>query len=166
MSTSEILTLSVALVSLVVSGLAAYKAYYLSGFQVRVANRLEYQKFLFEIDKLLIAHPRLWAVFDQFKHLAVGAGDDGVEKAQREAFLQLHTDLLEIVHVFFAEAHYLKREDPTVVQAWENWARYLVHNSSEFREFIGRPEFHAFWNKRFVEFVRRLLDEYNNKPPR
>lgn len=161
---TEILALCVACVSLVISAFAAYKAYWLSGYQLRVSHRVEYQKLLVEIDKMLINDPTLWAVYDSHP-LAAQKTDHPVEKAKRDAFLQYHADVLEVVYVFFKEARFLTPAEEKVVKAWDNWARYLVWNSSDFRALLEKPESEELYNEDFVSYANSLLKEWSRNLP-
>lgn len=164
MSTSDIITLSVALLSLVLSGFAAYKAYNLGNHQLRVVNRIEYQKLLFDIDKQLMQDPALWAIYDNHP-LSAQKKDDPTEKGKREAFLHYHANLLELVYVFFCDARWLTADEKLVANAWDGWTKYLIANSSEFRTLLSRADLKESFNAKFVSNIEKLLAAYRASTP-
>src|SRR5262245_30978426 len=146
LTSSEILTLGLSTLSLIVAALAAYKAYSVSAYQLRVVNRLEYQKLLFEIDKELMRDPDLWMMYDSHPLATETRKDDPLVKSKREAFLYFHANLLELVYVFFSDAKWLSADERFVAKSWDNWPKQLIANSSELRALLSRKDLEESYN--------------------
>lgn len=162
MSSNEILTLFIAIVSLILSGFAASKAYALGSFQLRLSNRIEYQKLLFEIDKQLMQDPSLWAMYNE--HADLLDRTDRVQKLKLEAFICFHINLLEVVYVFFQNVTVLTKEEKEVSKAWDRWTRYLIDNCSGLRAALMRPERDNLYNASFVRYVTGILEQRKSLP--
>ncbi|HEY3138909.1 MAG TPA: hypothetical protein VGL29_23010 [Blastocatellia bacterium] len=157
MTSNELITLSIAILSLIVSGFAAYKAYTLGSYQLRLSNRIEYQKLLFEIDKQVMQDPSLSAMYDD--HASLLDTNDPLNRAKLDAFISFHINLLEVVYVFFQNVRVLTGEEKEVSRAWDRWTKYLVENSFELRSALMRPEVDDFYNATFLLYVRQILKE-------
>ena len=85
MTSTEIGSLTIALLSLFVSAFAAYRTYALSHHQLRLGSRHEFQKLLLELNKELVRDPELWGVYDSHEMARVKQ-DNPTHRAKLEAF--------------------------------------------------------------------------------
>lgn len=156
MSPMEILTVTLSLFSLVVAGLAAYRAHSLSTLQLRLGSRHNFHKLLLDLNKELIRDPTLWAVYDSHP-MAAHCGDDVLQRAKLEAFAYMKFNLYHIVFAYYENQDKESEAERDFHRAWDNTCRDFLNDSALGREILSRPETEAIYGPRFVGYLHRLL---------
>jgi hypothetical protein len=154
-TTSEILSVALSVLSLVVAGIAAYRTYELSRFQLHVGTRHEFQKLLLELNKELIRDPELWGVYDSHP-LAQTKRDDPLHKAKLEGFVYMKLNILQIVFAFHSTWQATAR-DSIGDMAWHGTAVDFVNDSRLAREVILRPDSAMVYDPRFLAYLKSLI---------
>ena len=147
-------------VSLVISIIIAYRNWNYSEVSIRYASRNHYMNALFEMDKQMIANPRLWAI-DDFHPIAQEKSNQTEEKAKRDAFIYYNFNLFESIYHDYNNVLYLSKADK---QFWDSWKRNMINlfvNSSEARTIFRRKFTQQIYMKNFVDFVNAILANYD-----
>jgi hypothetical protein len=131
--------------------------------QLRLSNRIEYQKLLFETDKMKVQNPHLALLFEGADPALRAA--DPVERArqdsQLDAYASYHISLFEVVYVFFrSHGGILTDEEREVYNAWIGWFDDLVKTSPTIRNLLLRVEAARVYNASFVEYAVPIARKY------
>ncbi len=137
MTPTEIGSLAIAALSLLVAGFAAWRTYDLSHRQLRLGSRHEFQKLLLELDKELIRDPELWSVYDNHPMGQVRR-DEPAHKAKLEAFAYMWLNVFHIVFVFMAEGAGATDPDQEYFGAFRGTMQDFVCSSSLARDSLAR----------------------------
>jgi len=125
-----------------------------NSLQVRLQNRIEYQKLLFEIDKQVMQNPVLKALYNGNQHLLHEKDNERIKQIiQLEAHASFHANLIEVVYVFFINKHFLTKEENEVYIAWLNWLDVLLKRSDHFCRVLNQGIRERSYNRWFVEYV-------------
>jgi hypothetical protein len=152
MTSAEIGTLAVSILSLLLAGFAAWRTYDLSHRQLRLGTRHEFQRLLLEWDKELIRDPELWGVYDDHP-MAQVTRDDPAYKAKLEAFAYMLLNIGQIVHVFIAEGGRASAHERAFLNAYVGVMRDFYSNSSLAREILSRPDAKLIYDEGFLESI-------------
>ena len=158
MTPVEAISITLSLVSLGIASFAAWRAYQLAHTQLRLANRNEFQRMLIDLDKELIANPRLWAVYDS-NPMPNERIEDPVEQARVEAFAYMHLNVFELVYSFFNDPGDLTRVERGAWQQWDAHLRVFLKGSSLAQTLMHSPDVAEMYAPSFVKHVRSHVDE-------
>lgn len=130
--------------------------------QLRLANRIEYQKLLFETDKMLVQNPHLSLLFDHGDRRLESA--DPTERlkqlAQLQGYASYHITLYEVVYVFFvSHGGMFTKEEHEVYEAWNGWFVELVRTSPLIRELLLRDDAELIYNATFMTRANKVLQD-------
>lgn len=141
MTQSELVTVGISLVSLLIAIWAAIKANRLSSHEIRLARRIELHGLLLEIDRELLHDPSLFGMFRSNP----GGKDTTSTLApeKQEMYVVMYLDLFEAAHSVFRETRRLSAAEREVVAAWERFVK------SFFEDCIPAP---AIWKKHRADF--------------
>jgi hypothetical protein len=156
MTSAEVGSLSVAVLSLLVSSGAALWTYSLSHRQLRLGSRHEFQKLLLEMNKEMVRDPELWGVYDSHS-MAQIKRDDPAHKAKLEAFAYMALNILQIVFVYAAEGISASAPERAFFSAWEGTLKDFVCDSSLAREILSRPDAELVYEANFLAHAKSLI---------
>jgi hypothetical protein len=156
MTGSEIATLIISLVSLSISIFAAYKTYGLGEYQLRLTNRNEFQKLLIDVNKVLIEHPELWAIYDSHS-IPREWLNDPKEKARLEALAYMILNVFECVFTFYGDSPRLTKAERESFEAWKGFLNNLLQDSSFMRELLDKPNLRLMYNAKLIAEVDSIL---------
>ncbi len=156
MTGNEIATLVISLVSLSISILAAYKTYGLGEYQLRLTNRNEFQKLLIDVDKVLVEHPELWAIYDSHPIPREGMNDP-TGRAKLEAFAYMMLNVFECVFTFYGDSPRLTKAEKESFAAWKGFLSSLLQDSSFMRELLDKPNIRLVYNAKLIAEVDSIL---------
>jgi hypothetical protein len=154
----ETATIIVSFVSLAISLIAAYKTYTFSEYQLRLSNRTEFQKLLVDIDKSLIEHPELWAIYDSYSALREA---DPVGRVRLQAFAHMVLNIFECVFAFYGDSPKLTNAEQESFQAWKGFLKFTLQESSLTRELLNTPKLRAMYHAKFLEEIDSILEPQN-----
>jgi hypothetical protein len=156
MTGSEIATLTISLVSLSISIFAAYKTYGLGEYQLRLANRNEFQKLLIDVNKVLVERPELWAIYDSHPIPREGLRDPK-ERARLEALAYMLLNVFECVFTFYGDSPRLTKAERESFAAWKGFLNNLLQDSSLMRELLDKPNLRLMYNAKLIAEVDSIL---------
>src|SRR5437762_1197599 len=93
--------------ALFLSGYVAYRAWKFNDIATRRASRETHSKMLFDIGKMLVDSPELWAIYDS-NPLAAQKDTSALAVAKRDAFIIQHLNVFELVFDYYK---YLIKQD-------------------------------------------------------
>jgi hypothetical protein len=157
MTATEVITVLISVVSIVVAVYAAVKTKALSEQQLRLGNRNEFQKMLFEITRQMLAEPILYSIYDDHP-LASARHDDLAENAKRESVVWLFFHMFELVFAFYPGEpdSPIERES---LRCWNVYCASFFRRSSLARAMISRPEILNEYNVNFRKVAEQVLKE-------
>lgn len=126
-----------------------------NSLQILLQNRIEYQKLLFEVDKLEMQNPVLRAMHNGNEDLlSLDPAERKRQRVQVEAYASYHVNLIEVVYVFFqSNQELLTDEELKVYEAWKNWIDYLLETSLVFSRVLKQGIAEKSYNQLFVDYV-------------
>jgi hypothetical protein len=153
-----VLPSTIAIISLFVSLVVAYRNWQYSDIGVRYTSRNQYMNALFDIDRQLIARPELWAIYD-YHEMAAQRSSDPEARARREAFLYLHFNLFETVYIDYNKVLPRTSYESEFWRSWDAWIRQFFRGSSEARALFTREVAKDIFAGGFVGYVNKILEE-------
>ncbi len=158
MTNFEILTTIISFSALAVSLLAAYKAYGLGEYQMRLNTRIEFQTWLIEIDKFLVEKPELWAIYDSHE-MSRHRSESLEERAKLEAFGFMTLNIFEGVFAFYGDSPRLTSFEKDSFRAWKAYLRDTLQDSSLLRSLVGKKSTRKMYNAKFIAEVDSILGQ-------
>lgn len=155
---SEVVSLSISGLSLLVAGVAAYRTYVLGRFQLSLATRHDFQKLLLELNKELIRDPELWGVYDSHRMAAVRR-DDPAHVTKLEAYVYMKLNILQIVHAYMRDRGMLSRGEADLFSSWVGTCRDFVNDSCIVRGILGRKDTAEVYDAPFLTFLNELIEK-------
>ena len=150
----DYLTLSVSLVALVVSLVVAMRTWRSSVATFRNASRNNYMNALFDLNRQIIAHPQLWAVYEPAA--IVPSSQEPLEAVRRRAFIWYHLNVFELVHAdyFTHRLTKLSKVDRVCWESWDNFISHVLKVSDEARTIVASDDSMRLLNSEFVAYLR------------
>jgi murein DD-endopeptidase MepM/ murein hydrolase activator NlpD len=147
----------IALIALITTQVWQTRNMVRNSLQIRLQNRIEYQKLLFETDKLLIQNPILLALYNgNVSLLSTNDEEKRKQLIQVEAYASYHVNLFEVVYVFFRNNQdLLTTEEHQVYIAWMNWMDVLLDTSDVFCRVLKQGIREKSYNQWFVDHVMK-----------
>lgn len=90
---------------------------------IRNSAKQEHQKILLEINKMLLAEPELWTVYDQHPMNAVTPKSPQLQ-AKVEALVYYYLNFFDVVYEFY-NVHIIKNKND--LETWKSWAAYIEY---------------------------------------
>lgn len=142
--------ISVAALSL--SCYVAYRAWKSNDISMRRASRETHIKMLFDIKKMLVDSPDLWAIYDSHP-LSAEKDTSALGVAKREAFIYQHLNVFELVFDYYT--HLIKQDeiDRDYWRAWDSSIQQLFHGSSEARLLFSASKTKEIYSQRFASYI-------------
>lgn len=166
MTSTEILTIILSSVSLLVSviaSIAAYKSYLVGKQQLRLSSINEFQKILIDINKELIRDPSLWAMYDD-RPFGKSSPKDSSSDAKIEALIYLKLNLFELVHHFFNSQIGLSEREKHAWHAWDKFIKYTITHSSMIQKVLGDQSVDQLFSQEFMEYIKQEAIVKVDKP--
>lgn len=131
---------------------------------IRYGARNQYMNAVFDIDRQMVNHPELWAIYDG--HALANARKTCPEASgRRQAFLYFHFNLFETVFNDYHRVLQWLPRDEQHWRSWDNWIRRFFRGSSDARsEFLEAAEAGIFIED-FLNYARSIVDEIERSPP-
>ena len=150
-----IVSIVIALIALIAAQAWQIRNMGRNSVQVRLQNRIEYQKLLFEVDKLLMQNPILRAMYNgNTKLLSTIDEEKRNQLIQVEAYASYHVNLVEVVYVFFQNNQdLLTTEEREVYIAWMNWLDVLLETSDTFCRVLKGGIREKSYNQWFTDYI-------------
>ena len=156
MTGPETATLIISLLSLSISIFVGYKSYAFSEYQLRLGSRNEFQKLLVDINKTLIEHPELWAIYDSYPVPREGLAEP-IGRARVQAFAYMMLNTFECVFAFYGDSPRLTKAERNSFNAWKGFLRSTLENSSIARELAGNPNLRAMYHAKLMAEIDSVL---------
>jgi hypothetical protein len=147
-----------ALLALLVSAAVAFWGLRYTETTIRYGARNQYMNAVFDIDRQMVNHPGLWAIYDGHD-VAKGRDTSPIESGRRQAFMYFHFNLFETV---FNDYHRVLRwlpRDEQHWQSWHNWIRGFFRASSDARAEFLRAADAGIFIQDFIQYARPIVDE-------
>ena len=156
----DILPMVISSMALLVSFWSAHRSWRFNLASLRRIARNNYMTALFDINRQLITHPQLWAVYGEAtsSRQNAAAGQD-LEAGRRIAFIWYHLNLYETVYAEF----YVQRlarlddEDRKFWESWDGYVRSFLASSVEARAIVANDASMKLLNRDFVKYLRGCL---------
>jgi hypothetical protein len=156
MTSTEVASLSVAVLSLFVSSVAAFWTYNLSLRQLRLGSRHEFQKLLLDLNKEMVRDPELWGVYDS-QPMAQVKRDEPAHRAKLEAFAYMMLNIFDIVYIFSIEELGERAIEKGYFAAWNGTLRDFVRDSSLAKDLLSRPVAKLVFDPRFLKHAKSFI---------
>jgi hypothetical protein len=154
----DVITLTLSGAAFAVSLMTAARAWRYNRAALRSTSRNNYMNALFNINRELIAHPDLWAVYDPDWPQA-DSHNSPTEKARRRSFIWYHINLFE---VFYGDYHHHRLDSPDSDdrQYWDSWDKFIrsfLQGSDEARALVSNDESMELLHREFRDYLRGCL---------
>jgi hypothetical protein len=149
----DLVSISISVAALAVSITVAGRTRHYNRAAMRSVSRNNYMNALLNLNREIMSHPELWAVYDP--HWRPDKYDTVEEKARRRAFIGYHLNLFEL---FYADYHQQRRDttDSDAHEHWNAWDRYVrwfLSASGEAREIVNDQDAMALLHREFREYL-------------
>jgi len=118
--------------------------------------------FLSEVDKLLIANPCLWAIYDKEKDnypaTKCSPTNENELEGKLNAFCYFHLNNFELVFLYPPSRRKAKK-------TWEDYMIHLIVSSTKFRDILTKESSGYVYNEEYQERMVKLLTVANNILP-
>jgi len=152
----ETITLTISLVSISISIVAAYKSYRFAEFQGRLNTRRHFQPLLLDTNRAMIAHPELCAFYDASS--IQSDSSNPVERARLEAYAHMLLNTLEIIFAFYGDSARLTNAEKESFEAWKRFLRDILDRSSLARELWNSPNIKPMYNPNLVAEIESAIN--------
>ena len=152
----ETITLTISLVSISISLVAAYKSYRFQEYQSRLNTRRQFQPLLLDTNKAMIAHPELCAFYDA--SYTQSNSSNPVERARLEAYAHMLLNTLEIIFAFYGDSPRLTNAERASFEAWKRYLRDTLERSSLARELWNNPNIKPMYNPNLVAEIESVTN--------
>jgi hypothetical protein len=134
------------------SGYAAYRTGKFNDIALRRSSRETHIKMLFDIRKMLVDSPSLWAIYDAHP-LSAEKDLSALGVAKREAFIFQHLNVFELVFDYYNNLIKQDDIDRAYWRAWDSSIRQLFHGSSEARLLFSAARTREIYSKDFASYI-------------
>ena len=159
MTSIEILTITISGLSLIVSVIVGYKMFALGLRQLKLANRLELQKMLLELNKEFLRDPSLCAYRDLYRSRLNIETITDEHRDRIETILHMLLNLLELVFIYFSPNKSMTKVDKREWEIWQNYFRNTLQDSSFLRTMLQDDAVMKEYDLDFINWARRQLTE-------
>lgn len=123
---------------------------------LKLSSRNNYMKELNEIDKLCIANPELWAIYDD--HIMANAKSNQCSAmAKREAFIYYHFNLFEMVINDYTNVLPKTKINQDYWMSWKQYIQHFFDRSSEARTIFNKDDTAKLYSSEFVTFIHHEI---------
>jgi hypothetical protein len=154
---TDIATLIISLMSLLISMIVAYKTYIFGKYQLRLGNRNEFQKMLVDISKTLVEHPELWAIYDLYPVPREWLADP-MGKAKLQAFAHMVLNVCECVFAYYGDSSRLSKAERKDFDTWKGFLRDTLQKSSFARELVSNPNIRSMYHAKLLTEIDSILE--------
>jgi hypothetical protein len=152
----ETITLTISIVSLSISVVAAYKSYRFEQYQLRLNTRKQFQPFLVDTNRAIIEHPELSAFYDS-SSIPSDLLNNPIERARVEAYAHMLLNVLESVFGFYGNSMRLTKEERVSFESWKDYLRDTLERSSLARELWSKPNIQSIYNPTLVAEIESVI---------
>ncbi len=154
----------------ILTGLTFVLAYNFWRHQLRVNARNAFQTMLLDVDKTMIAHPELWAVYDTYATNAAHFGDHQKRlefEGKRRAFVFMMLNMFEIIFAYYRNpdpavlfsSHRLAPVESETRKTWIRYAKEFLRGSSFARDLWEIPATQEVYVKQFRAEINAIIAE-------
>lgn len=111
---------------------------------------------LFDIRKILVDFPVLWAIYDSHP-LSAEKNTSALEVAKREAFIYQHLNIFELVFDYYTNLIKQDDVDRACWRAWDSSILQLFHGSSEARLLFSAAKTRDIFSEDFVSYIEDCI---------
>jgi hypothetical protein len=167
----QIIAIAISVLALTLSCYVAYRTSKFNDIALRRASRETHIKMLFDIRKMLVDFPELWAIYDA--HPVSSERDmSALGVAKREAFIYQHLNAFELVYDYYEKL--LPKRDKVDREYWRAWnssIQQLFYGSSEARRLFNAARSQNIYSQDFTSHIeqhikRALVEEKSINPPK
>jgi hypothetical protein len=144
--------------ALALSSYVAYRAWKFNDVALRRASRETHIKMLFDLKKMLVDSPCLWAIYDSHS-LSASKDTSPLGIAKREAFIYQHLNVFELVFDYYHNLIKRDRIDENYRKAWDSSIKQLFHDSSEARLLFRAAKAKGIYSEDFVRHIEEIINE-------
>ena len=116
---------------------------------------------MLEIDKLLIANPDLWQIYDD-EHIVLDVDTQPIQRAKQKAFLYLYFNVFEAAFSDFQSLDSKSDRSLAARKAWERWIINLFARSSQARELFQSEPCQTLYTPAFTRYMNDLLSRVSH----
>jgi len=161
MAVKDVISLVVASAALVVSIIVAVRMRRYNRISLRATHRSNYMSALLNLNREMVGHPELWAVYDQ--NWQPYGYDSPIEIARRRAFIWYHLNLFEL---FYTDYHLQRQDspDPSAHEHWKAWDTFIrsfLKGSVEAQAIVKDKSAMALLHREFRNYLNGCLPKAN-----
>jgi hypothetical protein len=153
----QTITIAISVIALTLSCYVAYRTSKFNDIALRRASRETHIKMLFDIKKMLVDSPELWAIYDS--HPVSSKRDmSALGIAKREAFIYQHLNVFELVYDYYEKLLPKRDEvDREYWRAWKSSIQQLFHGSSEARRLFNAARSKDIYSQDFTSYIEQHI---------
>ena len=158
---SQTLLLVIAILSFLNSAMFTFILYRFNRTNLRTAGRQEHNRLLLEIDKYLIEHDKLWALWDAHRDTSVQLPPE--QHMRLQLFVVMITNIYETVYEFYHSSIHQTAQDRAHWLKWDGMIRNLCATSAIARAKLAEMGGNVNYAKGFTAYLSTILEEVNDK---
>jgi hypothetical protein len=147
----DAVTAALSLAALVVSVSVAVRTRHYNRASLSATSRNNYMNALLNINREILGHPELWAVYDP--QWQPPGCDSPSEIARRRAFIWYHINLFELFYTDYHRDISHDFDDRTQWAAWHAYVRSFLKKSSEAQAIVRDGADMALLSRAFREYL-------------
>lgn len=148
---------AISMISFFLTALTVIFTYRFNRITIRNTAKQEHQKMLLEVNKMMIADPLLWTIYDDHP-LADQIEETPELKAKKEALIYYYLNYFDVVCEFYNKHIIMNKTDKQTWDAWKEYIEYFIGRSSQAREIIKRS--YKLYENDLSNFYRSIIEKY------
>lgn len=146
----------ISIVSFVLTAVTVIFTYRFNRITIRNSAKQEHQKMLLDINKMLLAEPVLWAVYDD--HPMSAEIDLTPEmQAKLDALIYYYLNFFDVVYEFYNIHIIANKNDKETWKSWKAYIRKFISGSARSRELIKQSG--SLYEEGVYGFYHEIINE-------
>lgn len=155
------IALTISIISFILSLVTVYITYRFNKITIRNTAKLEHNKLLLEIDKILIDDPELWGIYDNHPLSKKEDQSDLKLQAKQEAFIYYYLNLFDVIYEFYSRQIVKNKNDKKLWKAWVQFIEHFLSGCSQARETV-KKSYHLYDDDQ-SEFFRGIIEKIESE---
>lgn len=127
---------------------------------IRNSAKQEHQKMLLEVNKMMIADPWLWTIYDDHP-LTASRPSSEEDQARKESLIYYYLNYFDVIYEFYNKHIIMNRTDKETWRAWREYMESFLRRSSQARDIVERsyPLYERELSGFYASVLRKLEEE-------
>lgn len=150
------ISLVISIITFLLTILTVVFTYRFNRITIRNTAKQEHQKMLLEVNKMMIADPTLWTIYDDHP-LAEGRVFTKEEQGRKEALIYYYLNYFDVIYEFYNKHIIMNRTDKETWRAWKEYMEYFFRRSSTAREIAKQA--YPLYESEIAQYYGSILDK-------